>query len=534
MPCTTILVGKNASNDRSTMISRTDDGHFDVKKMVVVEPRKQPRKYKSVLSHVEIALPDNPMRYTACPSVDRSRGIWAATGINAANVGMTATETITSNPRVLAADPLVEFVKAKKRGEKDSPGGIGEEDIVVLVLPYISSAREGVLRLAELLEKYGTYESNGIAFNDVNEVWWMETIGGHHWMARRVPDDVCVINPNQFGMDSFDLDDAFGAKKDHMCSADLREFIADNCLDLNQDGSFNPRDIFGSHSDMDHIYNTPRAWMMGRYLAPHAYRWDGPEADFTPESDDIPWCFVPERKLAAEDVKYMLSMHYQGTIYNPYSSYDSGRRGMYRSIGINRTGVTSICQIRENVPDCVRGIEWVCFGSTTFSAMLPVYTNVSRLPKYLSDVSTEVSTDNLYWASRLIGAMADHDYPACIQHIERYQNAVTTKGRRIVLEYDGKIGEAVAEKETAGTDKAGKFGDGMTDMVGKTGEVITDKVGKSGKSGKPMGSDKLEKLIEEANDKLCAMAKEQTTDALGKVLNESSQSMKNGFKLSDN
>ena len=38
MPCTTILVGKHASNDSSTMISRTDDGHFDVKKMVVVTP----------------------------------------------------------------------------------------------------------------------------------------------------------------------------------------------------------------------------------------------------------------------------------------------------------------------------------------------------------------------------------------------------------------------------------------------------------------------------------------------------------------
>ena len=75
MSCTTILVGKLASNDQSTMIARTDDGHFDVKKMVVVEPKKQPRKYKSVLSHVEIDLPDNPMRYTASPSVDPKRGI---------------------------------------------------------------------------------------------------------------------------------------------------------------------------------------------------------------------------------------------------------------------------------------------------------------------------------------------------------------------------------------------------------------------------------------------------------------------------
>ena len=221
MSCTTILVGKGASNDGSTMISRTDDGSYDVKKLIVVEPKDQKKKYKSVISRLEIDLPDGAMRYTACPSVDPKRGVWAATGINAANVGMTATETITSNPRVLAADPLVEYKKAESRREKDVPGGIGEEDIVALVLPYIHSAREGVERLASLLEQYGTYESNGIAFNDENEVWWLETIGGHHWMARRVPDDVVVIAPNQFGMDEFDLDDAFGARKNHLCSGDL-------------------------------------------------------------------------------------------------------------------------------------------------------------------------------------------------------------------------------------------------------------------------------------------------------------------------
>ena len=62
MACTTVLVGKNASNDRSTMIARTDDGFFDVKKLIVVNPEDQPRKYKTVLSHLEIDLPDNPMR----------------------------------------------------------------------------------------------------------------------------------------------------------------------------------------------------------------------------------------------------------------------------------------------------------------------------------------------------------------------------------------------------------------------------------------------------------------------------------------
>ena len=487
MPCTTILVGKNASNDHSTMISRTDDGHFDVKKMIVMEPKDQPKKYKSVISHVEIPLPENPLRYTCCPSVSPKNGVWAATGINEANVGMTATETITSNPRVLAADPLVEYQKAKGRRDKDIPGGIGEEDIVMIVLPYIRTAREGVLRLASLLEEYGTYESNGIAFNDENEVWWLETIGGHHWMARRVPDDKCVINPNQFGMDAFDLDDAFGAQKAHLCSRDLKEFIAENHLDLNQGGVFNPRDVFGSHTDMDHIYNTPRAWFMGRFLTPYSHRWDGPDAEYTPESDNIPWSFTPDRKVAVEDVKYMLSSHYQGTPYNPYTSQATGKKGMYRSIGINRTGVTSICQIRSGVKEEIKGVEWICFGSTTFSAILPVYTNVKKMPEYLSQVTLDTSTENFYWGSRLIGVLADHNYPTCIQPIERYQNAVMTKGRQLILEYDRKIAES--------------------------GDVS---------------------LAQEANEKLCRMAKEQTIDTLNKVLLEASTHMKNGYNLADN
>ena len=487
MPCTTILVGKNASNDGSTMIARTDDGHFDVKKVIVVDPKDHKKKYKSVLSHVEVELPDNPLRFTACPNVNPDEGIWGTTGVNEAGVGMTATETITSNPRVLAADPMVEYRKAKKRGEKDVPGGIGEEDILMLVLPYIRSAREGVLRLASLLEQYGTYESNGIAFNDENEVWWMETIGGHHWIARRVPDDGCVIAPNQFGLDGFDLEDAFGAQRDHMCSADLREFIADNHLDLNQNGAFNPRDVFGSHTDSDHVYNTPRAWFMGRYLTPYSHRWDGENAEFGPESDNIPWCLVPDRKVAVEDVKYLLSAHYQGTPYDPYTSQNTGRRGMYRSIGINRTGVTALCQIRGNMPEEIKAVEWICFGSTTFNAMVPVYPDVAKMPKYLSDVTMDASTENFYWGSRMIAALADHNYATSIQHIERYQSAMFTEGRRIIREYDEKMM------------KSGDFS-----------------------------------LKTEANEALCRMAKERTVDTLNKVLQDASVHMKNGYNRADN
>ena len=121
MACTTILVGKKASYDGSTMIARNDDsgsGSFTPKKFVVIHPSEQPTHYKSEISHVEIELPDHPMRYTAMPNAVKGEGIWAASGVNAARVGMTATETITSNPRVLGADPLVMYQPAEDGKEE--------------------------------------------------------------------------------------------------------------------------------------------------------------------------------------------------------------------------------------------------------------------------------------------------------------------------------------------------------------------------------------------------------------------------------
>ena len=493
MPCTTILVGKKASCDGSTMIARNDDsgaGHFTPKKFVVVKPEDQPKVYQSVISHVKVELPENPMRYTAVPNAVEGEGIWAASGVNEAGVGMTATETITSNPRVLGADPLVVYQPAED-GKEEAPGGIGEEDIVCLVLPYIRSAREGVKRLGSLLEQYGTYEMNGIAFQDPDEIWWLETIGGHHWMARRVPDGAYVVMPNQLGIDSFDLEDAFGAQKTHMCSADLKEFIDAHHLDLSQDGVLNPRDAFGSHDDADHVYNTPRAWFMERYLNPHTCKWDGPDARYTPVSDDIPWCMEPEKKITVEDVKYLLSSHFQGTPYDPYASYgEHSMRGAYRSIGVNRTDFCALIQMRPGKPAGCGAVEWLAFASNAFNVMVPFYADVEETPVYLANTTAEVSTDNFYWTSRMIAAMADASYSKSLIHVERVQERVAAKSHALLNRYD-----ALLEKET---DAA------------------------SGKA-----------LRQEANRAVADMVKKEMADTLNKVLYELSGQMKNAYSRSD-
>ena len=494
MPCTTILIGKDASYDGSTIVARNEDSSaegFDAKRFAVMKPQEQPKVYKSVISHVEIPLPENPMRYTYMPNTDDSEGVWGACGVNEKNVSMSATETITTNAGTAGADPFVVY-RESKNGEPEVPGGIGEEDMVTITLPYISSAREGVKRLGSLLKTYGTYEMNGIAFQDAEEIWWLETIGGHHWIAKRVPDNAYVVMPNQLGIDSFDFDDAYGEEKEHMCSEDLRDFVKAYHLDLrmNQEEPFNPRDAFGSHDDSDHIYNTPRAWTMLRYLNPRTFVWDGEAADYRPEDNNLPWSMIPEKKITIEDVKRILSDHYQGTPYDVYGKdKDRNLSGKYRPIGINRNNVLGLVQIRPYMPDELKSLQWMAFGSNVFNAVIPLYTMIEKTPDYLGRIYKKPTTANFYWANRIIGALADAHFGENASHIERYQNKVSRKAHELIREFDS------AFLETQPGNR--------------------------------------EEFLENANQEISDWVEAETADVLDKVLYTTSCMMKNGFSRGD-
>ncbi|MGP5412067.1 C69 family dipeptidase [Brachybacterium paraconglomeratum] len=494
MPCTTLLVGRRASADGSPLVARTEDssaGSFDPKRAVVVRPEDQPRSYTSVLGGRAIELPENPLRYTSIPNALPDEGIWGCAGINAAHVAMSATETITSNSRVLGADPLV-----VREGE--TPGGFGEEDFVTLVLPYIRSAREGVERLGALLSEHGTYEMNGIAFSDAEDIWWLETVGGHHWIARRVPEDHYVTMPNQLGIDSFDLEDAEGPGRDHLASPDLRQFLREHRLDLTLrhgstagDTAFNPREAFGSHTEHDHLYNSPRAWYMQRTLSPRAEDWDAGRAGASPDSDDLPWSRRPERLLTVEDVKDVLSSHYQGTVYDPYSPRGTeAERRAFRPIGINRHNALAILQVRGDLPESHRDLQWVAYASLPFTALIPMFTNVETAPAYLATTEATASTDSFYWTSRMIAALADAHFHETIPLIERYQQRTLALGRAAVR---------AAEAQAAGAGSA----------------------------------EEVPALLAAANEEIAERIRTETEALLGQVLFIASEGMTNRFSRSD-
>ena len=101
-----------------------------------------------------------------------------------------------------------------------------------------------------------------------------------------------------------------------------------------------------------------------------------------------------------EDVKYVLSSHYQGTPYDPYAAYgDKSMRGANTvAVGINRNDFLAVIQMRPDKERDCHTIEWLAFASNAFNVLVPFYADVDETPEYLSNTTGEVSTGNFYWS----------------------------------------------------------------------------------------------------------------------------------------
>lgn len=410
--CTAMLVGKDASIDGSTMIARDNDAHGSIEpqRFIVVKPEDQKQDYQSTITGLKIKLPADPMKYTLTPRTILTEGIWGASGINSANVAMSATETITTNSRILGVDPY-------------NYDGISEEDLEVIVLPYIHSAREGVERLGKLLEKYGTYEPNGISFADKDEIWWLETIGGHNWAAVKIPDDAYVVAPNRMNIDDFDFD-----SDDTMASTNLKSIIDEYHLNPDRD-KINLRHIFGSSTIRDSEYNNPRAWYIQKLF--------NPEIEQDPRDQDLPFICHSKKKLSLEDIKFALGTHYENTPYDVYGHMGSeDEKKMFRPIGINRNHSLHVLQIRNGVPDEIAGIHWVAFGVNTFDTIVPFYANIEDTPATYRDTPAKFDPHSIYWLSKAMGLLGDYDYDLYQDSRNTFELEAVAKFRNIQIEAD--------------------------------------------------------------------------------------------------
>ncbi|WP_334329577.1 C69 family dipeptidase [Companilactobacillus sp. HBUAS59699] len=413
--CTSILVGKKASMDGATYISRNEDRMIAIHpKRFFVQPAVSGRKetYVSAYNKLTVPLPESGYRYTSTPNGDQSEGPNEEDGFNELNVGESATESVYANERVLAFDPYI----------KD---GLAEDSLTTLVLPFIKSARDGVRYLGELVKKYGSAEGNGIQFNDHNEVWYMEIVTGHQWVAVRIPDDCYAVAANQIAIEDIDFNDP----DNYMWADGIQEFVTSHGLNPDED-RWDFRHIFGTDTEKDHHYNTPRVWFAQKYL--------NPSTEQDPESPELPFIRKPERKIAIEDIQYILKSHYNETKYDPLGSGSEHDKKTYRAISLSRTANSHILQMRDSDKNGAAGVQWIGFGIPTFCPHVPFFTNANDTDESYRELPDKMDLKSAYWMYEALAMIVESHYADFIQADIDYQKDLSEWARRKVEAVDKK------------------------------------------------------------------------------------------------
>jgi dipeptidase len=423
--CTSILVGKKASLDGATYISRNEDRLVAIHpKRFLVQPAVTGRKevYTSPYNGLTVPLPEKGYRYTSTPNGDESDGPNEEDGFNEKNVGESATESVYANERVLAYDP---FIKS----------GLAEDSMTTLVLPFIDSARDGVRYLGELVKKYGSAEGNGVQFNDADEVWYMEIVTGHQWVAVRIPDDCYAVAANQIAIEEIDFNDP----DNYMWADGIQEFVANNQLNPDAD-RWNFRHIFGTNTEKDHHYNTPRVWFAQRYL--------NPEIEQDPESPELPFIRKASRKISVEDIQYILKSHYNETKYDPLGHGSEHDKKTYRAISLSRTANSHILQMRDSKTNGAAGVQWISFGVPSFCPHVPFFTNATDTDASYRELPATMSLDSAYWLYAALAMVVEAHYAEFIQADLDYQKELAQWARTKIREVDQQAGNFAGAKLT--------------------------------------------------------------------------------------
>ncbi|SFH65365.1 C69 family dipeptidase [Pisciglobus halotolerans] len=398
--CTTVLAGKKATSDGSTMVARNEDmGTAWTKRFVVREADTNDSHFVSKGNGFTIELPKEQLKYTATPEWDVSEGLYEEAGINSQNVGMSATESTTTKDSVLAFDPLEEE-------------GIAEDAMLTVVLPYIESAKEGVERLGKIIEEKGSAESNGVIFSDHDEIWYMETLTGHHWAAVRVPDDKYAVIANTISIQDFDWNDT----ENYLSSKNLKEFIEENDL-ADTSKMISIRDIFAD-TEEDAEYNTPRVWYGQQMLT---------KSDKKISDTDFALFEKADEPISTQKIANILGSHYEGTAYDPFKEEETDQTAAqagfwaqltknfkqekkelvhYRPISVPNTMESHILQIRNDVPEAISGIHWLALGVPDTSNYIPFYSSITETPKEYQIGNDQPDDESAYWTYRKTNALA--------------------------------------------------------------------------------------------------------------------------------
>ena len=419
--CTTITVGKKASDDGSVRTSHTDDSHRSRSNILITLAAKHKpdtkltlykriwcdtTKMKSYLDVPVGEIPQAPQTYsffnTAYPCMNEKQ-----LGIGESTFG--------GRSELISEEGLIDCQR-----------------LCGLMLARCATAREAIRTAGQLLDEYGWIDAGEcLTIADKNEVWHMEIVGpgkgkkGAVWAAQRVPDEHISINANASRIRQIDTQ----RPDEFMFSENVFEVAKEN-------GWWNPDE---RPFEFCYAYApASRNTMAGRRREWRVFNLLAPSLGLDPNAENHPFSVKPDKPVSLQDMVNVFQDYYEDTPFdlrkNITVADDSGRMVISpianpfmirdelklhrvnggwnelgeRTIAVRFTMYATIIQCRDWLPDEIGGVCWFALDNVASSVYVPIYCSVTDLPKTYQTCGriTGFSRDAAWWAFNRLSSLA--------------------------------------------------------------------------------------------------------------------------------
>jgi dipeptidase len=424
--CTSILVGRLASADGSTMTSHSCDSNTDRTWMNIVPHRvhKAGEQAEVWLEPKQTKGPDDPDRI---PTGEMPQVPETYKYLNAAYPIM--------NEYQLA---IGETTTGGKRELQSHEGIIDAPELYRLTLERAKTAREAIRVADELTKKYG-YDDAGecLTFADPNEVWHFEILGpgrgkvGAVWAAVRIPDDQIGMSANANRIRQLDLNN-----KDYYMASDNVFSLAEEM------GWWNPKsgepfEFCYAYADRTSLYCRRREWRVLSLLAP--------SLKLDPNAENYPLSVRPDKKVTVQDILAIFRDTYEGTAFdmtryltavnprggqtvkspvaNPFMSGDLLNLfhiSRERMIASPTATYVQITQSRSWLPNPIGGLVWLGYDNPANTPHMPFYIGISQMPdSFMVDGREKYRRDCAWWAFRQASKLSYIRYQEMKEDLKR-------------------------------------------------------------------------------------------------------------------
>jgi dipeptidase len=394
--CTSIMFGKEATEDGSVITAHTCDGYYRTWLNFVPAQKFQTDTTHNVYwGSMHTYTPESREGMVLKGAIPEAKETYAY--LNTAYPCL--------NEKQLA---IGETTISGKKELINKNGLFLIEELERVALQRCTSAREAIKLIGELIKEYG-YADNGecITIADKKEVWQLEIFGegpdkiGGVWAAQRIPDNHVGISANISRIGELNIKD----KNYFMASENVFEVAK-------KMGYWDGKETFKFWK----AYSGKKPFLVREYFVLSSM---APSLNLQYDSEELPFSVEVEKKVSIRDVAALYKQTYDGTEFemirnlevqkkirnqdggwdvvdtiispaaHPWLSTD--RRDLLNSlkkdavvrerpISVQYCSYSWIAQLRDDLPDEIGGKIWFGFDVPQLSPRVPIYCGNLSLP----------------------------------------------------------------------------------------------------------------------------------------------------------